>query len=33
MMRFENEDGDEIEFVRGKIWIEVVPTGNKVTAK
>jgi len=30
MMRFYNKDGDEIELVRGKIWIEILPTGNDV---
>lgn len=25
-----NEDGDEIEFVRGQTWIEVLPSGNSV---
>lgn len=30
MMRFYNESGDEIEFVRGKIWISILPTGNEV---
>jgi hypothetical protein len=30
MMRFYNEDGEEIEMVRGQIWISVLPTGNKV---
>lgn len=27
---FFNEQGDEIEFVRGQIWIEVLPSGNEV---
>jgi len=31
MMRFYDKDGEEIELVAGKIWIEVLPTGNDVT--
>jgi len=27
---FYDEEGDEIEFVRGPIWIEAVPTGNEI---
>jgi len=27
---FFDEKGKEISFVRGKIWIEAIPTGNKV---
>lgn len=27
---FEDEDGDDIEFVRGKMWIEIVPNGQDV---
>lgn len=30
MMRF-YENGKEISFVRGKIWVSVIPTGNKVS--
>lgn len=30
-LMFFNEKGDEIKFVRGQIWIEVLPLGNKVT--
>lgn len=30
-IKFYNEDGKEIEFVRGKIWIEVLPSGNEVS--
>ena len=33
MMRFYDENNDEISMVRGKIWIEVLPTGNKVDYK
>ena len=29
--RFFDENGKEIQFVRGEIWIEIVPSGNKVT--
>lgn len=29
-VKFYNEDGEEIAFVRGKIWIEVLPSGNDV---
>ncbi|MBI4137025.1 DUF3048 domain-containing protein [Candidatus Roizmanbacteria bacterium] len=29
--RFFDENGKEIEFVRGEIWIEIVPAGNDVT--
>lgn len=28
--RFFNEDGAEIKFVRGPIWIEAIPSGNEV---
>ncbi|OGM20455.1 hypothetical protein A2714_01340 [Candidatus Woesebacteria bacterium RIFCSPHIGHO2_01_FULL_38_9] len=28
--RFFDDKGEEIRFVRGEIWIEVVPTGNKI---
>ena|SRR3989344_5469884 len=31
MMRFYDEDGEEISLVGGKIWISVLPTGNEVT--
>ena len=31
MMRFYDKVGEEIELVAGKIWIEVLPTGNDVT--
>lgn len=30
MLRFYGKDGTEIAIVRGKIWIEVLPTGNDV---
>jgi len=30
-MRFYDKVGEEIELVAGKIWIEVLPTGNDVT--
>ena len=30
MMRFYNEDGEEIEMVNGQIWISILPTGNEV---
>jgi hypothetical protein len=30
MMRFYTKKGEEIEMVRGQIWISVLPTGNKV---
>lgn len=33
MMRFYDLDDKELSFVRGKIWIEVLPTGNKVEYK
>ena len=33
MMRFYDENNEEIKMVRGKIWIEVLPTGNKVDYK
>ncbi len=33
MMRFYDEDDEEIPFVRGKIWIEILPTGNDVEYK
>ena len=29
--RFLDDTGKEISFVRGQIWIEILPTGNKVT--
>lgn len=29
--KFLNESGDEIELNRGQIWIQIVPTGSKVT--
>jgi len=32
MMRF-YDNGKELAFVRGKIWIEILPTGNKVDYK
>ncbi|MDA1316498.1 MAG: DUF3048 domain-containing protein [bacterium] len=31
MMRFYDEDDEEISLVGGKIWISVLPTGNEVT--
>jgi len=30
-LKFFNNDGDEIDFVRGQTWIEVLPSGNEVT--
>ena len=30
MLRFYGKDGREIAMVRGKIWIELLPTGNDV---
>lgn len=30
MMRFYNANGEEIEMVRGQIWISILPTGNEV---
>ncbi len=30
MMRFYDADDKELSFVRGKIWIEILPTGNEV---
>jgi len=30
MMRFYDENGEEIELVAGKIWIEILPSGNNV---
>lgn len=30
MMRFYNKKGEEIKFVRGKIWIEILPSKNEV---
>lgn len=29
-MTFRDKNGEEISFVRGQIWIEILPTGNKV---
>jgi len=29
--KFFNQDGEEISFVRGRIWLEVVPTGTKIS--
>lgn len=29
-VKFLNDDGDEIAFVRGQTWIEVLPSGNEV---
>ncbi len=29
--KFMGSDGKEVQFVRGQIWIEAVPTGNKIT--
>lgn len=29
-IKFFNDEGDEIEFVRGQTWIEVLPSGNEV---
>lgn len=31
MMRFYDAAGEEVQFVRGQIFVEVVPTGNKIT--
>lgn len=31
MMRFKDKSGSEISLVRGKVWVEILPTGNKVT--
>ena len=28
--RFFNEDGAEIDFVRGTTWLEILPKGNEV---
>ncbi len=33
MLRFYGKDGREIAMVRGKIWIEILPTGNDVDYK
>ncbi len=33
LTRFYDEDGEEIPLVRGRIFIQVVPTGAKVTYK
>jgi len=30
MMRFYDDKGDEVSLVSGKIWISILPTGNKV---
>ena len=30
-MTFTDESGDELPIVRGKVFVEIVPTGNKVT--
>lgn len=30
-MKFYDPSGQEISFVRGQIWVEIVPTGNKIT--
>lgn len=30
MMRFYDDDGEEIKLVAGKIWIEILPSGNDV---
>lgn len=30
-MVFTDPSGEEISFVRGQIWVEIVPTGNKIT--
>lgn len=30
MIRFYDQSSKEIEFVRGKIWVSVIPTGNKI---
>ena len=30
LMKFEDEDGEEVKMVRGQIWIEILPTGNDV---
>ena len=27
---FYNQDGEEIEFTRGKIWVEIVPDVNTI---
>lgn len=31
MMRFFDASGDEVQLVRGQIFVEILPTGNKVT--
>lgn len=33
MMRFYSEDDEEVEFVRGQIWIEILPEGNEVETR
>lgn len=30
-MQFSDENGNEISFVRGQTWVEILPVGNKVT--
>ncbi len=30
-IRFYDENGAEIKMVRGQVWVEILPTGNKVT--
>ncbi len=30
-MRFYDVSGNEMSFVRGQIWVQIVPTGNKIT--
>ena len=29
-MKFFDSNGREVSFVRGQIWVEIVPTGNEV---
>ena len=31
MIRFYDQSGQEVELTRGKVWVEVLPTGNNVT--
>lgn len=30
-VKFFNQNGEEIPMVRGQVWVEILPTGNKVT--
>ncbi|OGK58238.1 hypothetical protein A3H86_02535 [Candidatus Roizmanbacteria bacterium RIFCSPLOWO2_02_FULL_41_9] len=30
-MTFSDENGKEVELVRGQVWVEILPTGNKVS--